>query len=148
MRGITTGQEHPDVITSVFILYMKNTLITIIVTAVVVAGGMFALEATSKTTQALGGDVNRFKSGVTNDKVSVLSSTTEVAAANTSRQYLAIINDSANVVYLGLGEAAVSGEGIRLNASGGTFEINSANLFTGAINGISSATSSVTIVEK
>jgi len=59
-----------------------------------------------------------------------------------------IVNDGSTNVYLGIGSAAVSGKGIRLNANGGSYEINNNNLFTGAIYGISSANVNVTTLEK
>lgn len=60
---------------------------------------------------------------------------TAVIAANTNRRYLLIVNDSDTVVYLRLqtGAAAVN-QGVRLNASGGSFELSGATgIYTGAI---------------
>ena len=54
-------------------------------------------------------------------------------AARPGRNYCCIQNDSAVVVYIALGAPAVVGSGIRLNANGGSYEINYTNLFTGAI---------------
>lgn len=68
--------------------------------------------------------------------VTVGNTTTAIAAANASRKYLAIVNDSDEAMYLGIGAAAVMNKGIRLNANGGTFEINLNNRNTSAINGI------------
>ncbi len=62
---------------------------------------------------------------------------TLVLASSTARLYAVIVNDSSDSVYLSIGNSAVKGMGIRLNASGGTYEINSLNLFTGAVNAIS-----------
>ena len=85
---------------------------------------------------------------VTDTKVSVGSSTTVVLAANEARVNAVIVNDSDEIVYIGRGNAAVLNEGIRLNASGGSYEIDSTNLFRGAINGIStSGTKNVTVSE-
>lgn len=61
-------------------------------------------------------------------------------AANGKRLYALIINDSDTVVYLNLGGTAAVNTGIRLNAAGGSYEINLANLFVGAINGIHGGT--------
>lgn len=72
----------------------------------------------------------------TSTGVTVGSSTTEVLASNPDRKSATIVNASDEVVYLQLGAAAVSGEGIYLAASGGAFNIDKNNLFTGAINGI------------
>jgi bifunctional ADP-heptose synthase (sugar kinase/adenylyltransferase) len=61
-----------------------------------------------------------------------------VLAANTARKYALFINDSDAVVYLKIGAAAVSSQGIRLNANGGSYEMSfkNGNLHTGAVNGI------------
>ena len=59
---------------------------------------------------------------------------TLVRAANTNRRYLLIVNDSDTVIYLNLTGAGVVNQGIRLNASGGTFELTPASgMHTGAI---------------
>ena len=66
---------------------------------------------------------------------------TAVLAAKRQRKYALIVNDSDVVVYLNLNGDAALNAGIRLNASGGSYEISEAlgNLFTGAINAIASA---------
>lgn len=71
-------------------------------------------------------------------------------AANNARKYALIVNDGGVTVYLNLGGTAVASEGIRLNADGGSYEISrdSGNLFSGAINGItSSGTATVLVTE-
>jgi hypothetical protein len=70
------------------------------------------------------------------------TSTNPVLAANTSRKYALFVNDSDSVIYLKIGAAAEMNKGIRLNAGGGSFEMNAniGNLMTGAIYAISSAT--------
>lgn len=75
----------------------------------------------------------------THTEASVGASTTAVLAANANRKYALIINDSTSVVYLKIGGDAEANKGIRLNASGGSYEMSAAlgNLATGAINGIS-----------
>lgn len=94
------------------------------------------------------GQINQFSTG-TNTSASVTTSNTSIVAGNSGRQYLVLVNDGANPVYLGFGATAVANKGIRLNASGGTLEINQDNLFTGAINGIATGgTSVVTVFEK
>jgi len=61
-----------------------------------------------------------------------------VLAANASRRYVLLINDTATVIYVELGAAAVVNEGIRLNANGGRYAMAPAlgNLYLGAIHGI------------
>jgi hypothetical protein len=70
--------------------------------------------------------------------VSVGSSTTAVLPANGNRVYALFVNDSDEVIYLRRGAAAVLNQGIRLNASGGSYEMSGkfGNLYTGAINAI------------
>ena len=62
---------------------------------------------------------------------------TQVLAANSGRCDADFINDSANVIYLARGNAAVIGSGIRLNPNGGSYHIGTDNLFYGIINAIS-----------
>lgn len=59
---------------------------------------------------------------------------------NRLRSALFMVNDSDAIIYLGLGRPAVLNRGIRLNASGGSMEINRTNLFKGAINAIHGST--------
>jgi len=70
--------------------------------------------------------------------VNVTTATTAVLAANTSRKYALIVNDSDTVMYLAVGASAVLNQGIRLNPGGGSYEMSEklGNLATGAINGI------------
>jgi hypothetical protein len=84
----------------------------------------------------------------TNTKVSVGSSSTSVLALNASRKFAIFVNDSDETIYLNLSGTAVMNEGIRLNANGGSYEINLNNLYTGAVTGIcSSGTKNLTVVE-
>ena len=69
------------------------------------------------------------------------TSSAEVLAANAARQGATFINDSNAVIYLGIGAPAVLGSGKRLNMDGGSYEINSMNLSTQAINAISTGAS-------
>lgn len=65
--------------------------------------------------------------------VSVATSDTVILAVNTGRREVTIVNDGANVVYLSFGRPAVASNGVRLNASGGSYTTNS---WEGSINGI------------
>ena len=73
---------------------------------------------------------------VTDTAVLVLEATTVVLVANPNRADAVFVNDSNQPIYLARGNAAVMNAGIRLNASGGSYEINRDNLFLGAINAI------------
>ena len=71
-----------------------------------------------------------------NDKVSVGTGSTSVLKVNKSRKTANLVNDSDEVIYLALGASAVLNKGIRLNAGGGNFEINSTNMWRGTVNAI------------
>ena len=57
----------------------------------------------------------------TNGKVSVLNSSTEILDGAAGRLSYTIVNDSDEVIYLAIEDAAVLNEGIRLNPNGGSF---------------------------
>jgi hypothetical protein len=70
-----------------------------------------------------------------------------VLANNKGRTLLGVINDSDATMYLAFGEAAVSGKGVRLNASGGAV-LYDAKIPAGAVHCITSgAAKNVTIHE-
>ncbi len=74
----------------------------------------------------------------THTAVNVTTSSGQVLAANANRLYALLVNGSDAVIYIKLGAAAVLNQGIRINASGGSYEMSAmlGNLYTGAINGI------------
>ena len=78
----------------------------------------------------------------THTAVNVTTTTGAVLAANASRLYALLVNDSDVAIYIKLGAAAVANQGIRLNADGGWYEMSAmlGNLYTGAINGIHAGT--------
>jgi len=81
-------------------------------------------------------------------KISVGNTKTGVIAANSSRRFAIFVNDSDEDIYLSLGNNAAMNEGIRLNSSGGYFEINGTNLYTGSVTAIcSSGTKNLTYTE-
>ena len=85
---------------------------------------------------------------VTNTKISVGSSTTVILGNRESRKCAIIVNDSDEAVYLSLSDTAVMNEGIRLNANGGSLEINAGNMYKGVIAGIcTSGSKNVTVSE-
>lgn len=75
----------------------------------------------------------------------VTTASTLVLAADRYRAYACIVNDSAVVVYLSLGNAAVTNRGIRLNANGGSYEITNDNLWQGAIYAKTTPNASLTV---
>jgi len=89
-----------------------------------------------------------FATSTVSDAIAIGAASTEILAANANRVYALVVNDSNETIYLALGVAAVLHKGIRINANGGSYEIDSANFFIGAINGIStSGSKNVTIAE-
>lgn len=68
---------------------------------------------------------------------------------NESRQSATITNDGVRAVYLAFGSTATTNQGIRLNASGGAYEINMHNMYTGTVAAITTTgTVSCCIMEK
>lgn len=106
--------------------------------------------------QTTPGTTNRVDIGVdtgtyttpTHTAVTVGVATTALLASNANRLYALLINDSNETIYIKLGVAAVLNEGIRLNVSGGSYEISKkfGNLYTGAINGICASGGKVCLV--
>jgi F420-0:gamma-glutamyl ligase len=75
-------------------------------------------------------------------QTSVTAGVASVAAlaANVFRRYAVVQNDSStNDMWLGIGAAALVNKGIRINRSGGTYEIFGESLHVMAINVISDA---------
>ncbi len=66
---------------------------------------------------------------------------TVALAANASRKYAVLVNDSDKEVYIMVGETAVLNQGIRINPNGGSYEMAAVyrNLDLRVINAISSA---------
>ncbi len=82
-------------------------------------------------------NVGRFDTATTPaGGVDVGTTSTQVLAAKSNRKFAAIVNDSDTVIYLALGGTAVLNSGIRLNANGGSFEINATNLYRGVVSAI------------
>jgi len=69
-----------------------------------------------------------------------------VSDLNPSRVTLDIVNDSDTVIYLALAPEAVLNQGIRLNALGGSYEINLVNPYYGKIAAISAGATKVLAV--
>ena len=77
---------------------------------------------------------------MTHTVVTIGATTTAVLAADTAntRSYVLLVNDSDEAIYIKCGAAAVMNDGIRINASGGSYEMSAAkgNLVHVAINAI------------
>lgn len=90
-----------------------------------------------------------YKVAPTNSNKSVLTSSTEILAANANRKYVCLVNSGSFPVYLGIGATAVADKGVYIAPLGGSYEmISGESLYLGAINGISvGGASNVTIIE-
>lgn len=84
-----------------------------------------------------------------NDTASLGTSSAQLLADNERRKYALIVNSSDVGVWLAFGETAVVGTGVYLAPAGGSYEIDSENLYCGPINAIAASGSSkvVGIVE-
>ena len=77
--------------------------------------------------------------------VSVGITDTLIVPRNIGRREITIVNDGANTVYLALGRTAVAGNGVRLNANGGSYTTSQ---WDGEIRGIAvTAATNVTVAE-
>lgn len=103
-------------------------------------------QTTPGTTNAV--ESNHYGTPAAGASVSVGTTSTTVLGANAARKFLALCNDSANVIYLDLsGAAAVASKGVRLNAGGGALVLDR-YVPTGAIKAIASDVSSVLTVQE
>ncbi|MDP2671966.1 MAG: hypothetical protein Q8O68_00465 [Candidatus Daviesbacteria bacterium] len=83
-------------------------------------------------------------------QVNVLSTSTTILSALTTRSYAGIQNVGGTSIYLSFGGAAGTERGVRVANSGGFYEINQTNLWRGTVEGITageSGTTSVIITE-
>ncbi len=83
-------------------------------------------------------DISKEITTISSTVKEVGTTSTTVLAANKNREYAILINDSDTTIYLALGTDAELNKGIRLNANGGSFEINKTNPYKGEINAICS----------
>lgn len=79
---------------------------------------------------------------ITNSHSTIGTSSSVVTALTENFRYGIFCNDSANIIYLSIGADAVVGSGVRLNANGGTFEINRQNPVRGDVHAIATGASS------
>jgi hypothetical protein len=127
---------------------MKNLLSSIAIALSIVAV-VFTFNASHKSVSLGAANAPTILKTASNTNASVLITSTAIVAKNTARLHLVIINDSSNIIYLGIGTAAVANKGIRLNANGGSYEMNDQNLDVQAVNGIAvGGTSNVTVLEE
>lgn len=131
---------------------MKYIIIGIVGLILGVVGAVIYIDGKTVVINPVGGEYNQnvFQKVATSSAMTIGTSSSDLIATSTNRIYLRITNTDANYVCLSLDsdKAAVNCQGIYLAASGGTYEMTGANLYTGAINAISNTAASVlTIVE-
>ncbi len=103
----------------------------------------------SKPSTALGDSTspNFIKKMSVSSGISVSTTSVTLLPANSGRVYAVFVNDGTVPVYLSLdGNAAVANSGIRLNASGGSYEISPLNLDIGLVTAITASGTAVVTV--
>lgn len=131
---------------------MKHkTKIIIVSTLVIIVGlfiGNFVHNPSSNLTLGDGGIPNTLKVANVSTGPTVTTSSSNVLDASSGRVYAVFVNDGTVPIYLSLTgtTAAVANRGIRLNASGGSFEINLSNDYIGQVNAITASGSAVLTV--
>jgi hypothetical protein len=140
---------------------MKNTVLIILGVALLVAGGLFAVQyragvaddpqikvPTASEMEATLGEINRF-TGLTNALALCGTTSGLFLSTSTGRQYVGMTNNSTTTdIYIGFSQHAVDRKGIFLGRSGGSLEINLDNLFTGSLFCIASSTAQLGIIYK
>lgn len=122
-----------------------TTIVGVLIGGLLMLGMVISFAPRQVLADALGQSW-RFGGIPTNTKVDLgVNTSALLIATSTARSYAIITNNSANTVYISLGRDAVGSNGIRLNANGGSYEINAQNLYFGAIYGIASTSSNVDI---
>lgn len=76
------------------------------------------------------------------------ATSTKLLPDNPRRISATFINDSDETIYLKIGTDAVSNEGIRLNSSGGSYEISLINPWYGEVYAICSSGGKVLVIEE
>ena len=132
---------------------MKNKIIKIlsacaIFVAVVMLIGNFERHMSSNITLGDSGTPNTLKLASVSTGPTVTTSSSNVLDASSGRVYAVFVNDGTVPIYLSLTgtTAAVANKGIRLNASGGSYEINLSNDYIGQVNAITASGTAVLTV--
>lgn len=128
----------------------KKTKITIVSILVIVIGlfvGNFVKNPSSNV--SLGASqINTLKVANVSTGPTVTTASSDVLDASSGRVYAVFVNDGTVPIYLSLTgtTSAVVNRGIRLNASGGSFEINLDNDYVGQVNAITASSTAVLTV--
>ena len=121
---------------------MKKLKNIFIVVAIVIGGfvtsGILYRTTSPNTTLGDSGTPNTLKLATVSTGKSITNASSNVLDASSGRVYAVFVNDGTAPIYLSLTgtTAAVAGKGIRLNANGGSFEINLSNDYIGQVNAI------------
>lgn len=123
----------------------KTIAYTLAILALVFGMGHFFA---TPTTLADSGTPNTLKVASVSTGPTVTNSSSDVLDASSGRVYAVFVNDGTVPIYLSLTgtKAAVANTGIRLNAGGGSFEIQLSNDYIGQVNAITASGSAVLTV--
>lgn len=127
--------------------YKKVLGISLVIVALFLFVGNFETHLHSNV--SLGdANPNTLKSATVSTGPTVTTSSSSVLSASSGRVYAIFINDGTVPIYLSLTgtTAAVVNTGIRLNAGGGSFEINLSNDYIGQVNAITASSTAVLTV--
>lgn len=124
----TRGPE-PWVVSGTVVI--SNTVPVTISSAVLVNQGTTPWIVSGLVTQVVQGVTS-----ATNGSVDIYPVSTTVIALNSSRKYAEFTNDASQIIYLSESSSASLHKGVRLNSDGGSYEINSTNLYKGVVSAI------------
>lgn len=128
----------------------KDTILTLgVVLALLISATTLMLKTNSPSTFGAPATLTFDRSDPS--KASVSSTIVKVMDTNAQRVYMALVNDGSNVTYCALNATSTgmaAGEGIRLNANGGSLELADGSYVGQVWCLTSSGTSSLSITEK
>lgn len=79
--------------------------------------------------------------------VTVTGTSAVVLPVNSERRYAIFTNDGGVPIYLALHDTAEVNKGVRLNANGGSYEINYTNYYTGVVSAVCSTSANLCYIE-
>ena len=126
------------------IKYLKTPISIVLLTLVVIIGTLSLGLSSPKIASSDALNPNFIQTMSTVSFATVSTASTPILNASSGRVYAVFVNDGTVPIYLRLASgSAVADSGIRLNASGGSYEINPANLYVGAISAVTASGSAV-----
>lgn len=126
---------------------MKKTITQFIVSSFLILVLIFGVGLFHANT-ALGDAPNTLKVATVSSGPTVTATSSDVLDASSGRVYAVFVNDGTVPIYLSLTgtKAAVADMGIRLNAGGGSYEIDLSNDYIGQVNAITASSTAVLTV--